>query len=157
MPITHTPTSWGQGKQRGNEMSLPLKYKRMAIDLKNRIVAEDSERSNWDRRNQWGEQYCIHGVNIGTWDGPDYMCGACESGSTILEYALMVAYGEYQRDRKRAEQRMHAEVVDAICNAMRGSEDLFDFTTELEPILNATMDACRAVFPQRARRRKLSD
>jgi hypothetical protein len=124
----------------------------MAIDMKNRIVAEEAEMSNWDRRNQWGEMYCVHGVNLGTWDGPDYMCGACESGWTILEYALSCAYGEYQRDRKRAEQQLHSEIIDAVCNAMRDKEDLFDFKTELEPILNATMDACRVVFSDRARR-----
>lgn len=25
--------------------------------------------------------YCIHGTYLGSWAGPDYMCGACEAGA----------------------------------------------------------------------------
>lgn len=24
--------------------------------------------------------HCKHGTYVGTWDGPDYMCGWCENG-----------------------------------------------------------------------------
>jgi hypothetical protein len=31
------------------------------------------------------EHYCIHGTYIGTWCGPDYICGWCEEGWTVAE------------------------------------------------------------------------
>lgn len=82
-------------------MNLPRYYQRLAIQLKNELVAE-SERSNWDRRNtSTGEMYCVHGCYLGTWDGPDYMCGACEEGMTHYEVALGRAYDIWRRDRER--------------------------------------------------------
>lgn len=31
------------------------------------------------------EHYCEHGTYIGTWCGPDYICGFCEQGITVDE------------------------------------------------------------------------
>ena len=31
-------------------------------------------------------QYCQHGTWIGSWWGPDYLCGACESGVSAAAY-----------------------------------------------------------------------
>jgi hypothetical protein len=33
---------------------------------------------DWDRNDR--SQYCIHGTFIGSWWGPDILCGRCEMG-----------------------------------------------------------------------------
>lgn len=55
--------------------------------------------------------YCKHGVNLGYWDGPDYMCGACEDGTSDYDYALGLAYDHMRREKKA---RKLAE-LDAFC------------------------------------------
>lgn len=37
----------------------------------------------------YDDVHCRHGVFIGGWAGPDYLCGWCESGITDAEYAAM--------------------------------------------------------------------
>lgn len=44
---------------------------------------------------------CIHGVFLGR-SGPDYLCGDCESGISIYEYALREAI--YYRDALKYER-----------------------------------------------------
>ena len=41
-------------------------------------------------------QFCKHGRFIGSWWGPDYMCGLCEDGVTDEEYAEICAREEQQ-------------------------------------------------------------
>jgi hypothetical protein len=41
-------------------------------------------------------QYCRHGTFIGSWWGPDYMCGACESGEEPVD-----AWAERKKRRTR--------------------------------------------------------
>lgn len=33
---------------------------------------------DWDRNDK--SQYCVHGTFIGSWWGPDILCGRCEMG-----------------------------------------------------------------------------
>ena len=33
---------------------------------------------DWDQSDD--SQYCVHGTFIGSWWGPDILCGACEMG-----------------------------------------------------------------------------
>jgi hypothetical protein len=33
---------------------------------------------DWDRNDK--SQYCVHGTFIGSWWGPDILCGKCEMG-----------------------------------------------------------------------------
>lgn len=95
-------------------MTLPLTYKKYAVQIVRELKAAEDE-SNWDRRNHFtGEQYCQHGVNVGTWDGPDYMCGACEDGIGIYQYALYSAYDEMYRDRRAAQRQISDAVIAAI-------------------------------------------
>lgn len=35
----------------------------------------------WDWDTTDDSQYCAHGTFIGSWWGPDVLCGACEGGS----------------------------------------------------------------------------
>jgi hypothetical protein len=41
---------------------------------------EINEQLGWDADVTDSRQYCKHGVFIGSWAGPDYMCGRCEMG-----------------------------------------------------------------------------
>lgn len=92
-------------------MKLPLRYKKMAVAHVRELKADDE--TPWDRRNRaTGEMYCIHGVNVGTWDGPDLMCGACESGVTLYEFALYCAWDTWRSDRRRAHQRISDHVFE---------------------------------------------
>jgi hypothetical protein len=57
-------------------------------------------------------QYCIHGTFIGSWWGPDYLCGWCEDGVSVAE---MHAYYRTQRERKvRDTLRIRDAVVKAV-------------------------------------------
>lgn len=50
---------------------------------------------------EWDSNYCIrHGVYVGDAYGPDYMCGACESGyePTLYQRALEAAHA-HQREQ----------------------------------------------------------
>lgn len=39
---------------------------------------QEGDQFDWDHNDP--RQYCKHGVFIGSWWGPDLMCGRCESG-----------------------------------------------------------------------------
>lgn len=43
---------------------------------------------------EYRRDHCKHGSYVGTWDGPDILCGACEDGLSLYEYALKCAYNE---------------------------------------------------------------
>lgn len=90
-------------------------YQRIAIEIKNEVLARRED----PYRNQWGETYCQHGYNLGTWDGPDFMCGYCENGDTPYEYAVMVAQGEREHDRKVVAQQM----LDALTPLLKRRDD----------------------------------
>lgn len=44
----------------------------------------EEDRWDWDRNDS--SQYCRHGSLIGSWWGPDLLCGACESGISDRAY-----------------------------------------------------------------------
>ena len=48
------------------------------------------------------DTHCIHGVYVGTWAGPDYMCGYCEMGLTTrvvgTRYVLELRIVEKEHD-----------------------------------------------------------
>ena len=45
-----------------------------------------------------GSLYCEHGTYLGTWYGPDYLCGACEDGVNMYAYAIASAGYAYTRE-----------------------------------------------------------
>ena len=96
---------------------LPRSYLYYAVSVVREMKAADEE-SNWDRRNRaTGEQYCVHGTNIGTWDGPDYMCGWCEDGATIYQYALYWAWRRYRDDQRKARKEWTEALIDTMIKA----------------------------------------
>jgi len=61
-------------------------------------------------------QYCRHGTFIGSWWGPDYMCGWCESGEeppTPEEYEAM------RLERLKGIEAEFDRITTSIANTMR--------------------------------------
>jgi hypothetical protein len=86
--------------------SLTLEEKRNAIRIKNDLRARD-----YSYTGTGGDgNYCKHGVNLGYWDGPDYMCGARESGVSDYEYALGLVWNE----RRRARREVSREFIERM-------------------------------------------
>ena len=59
--------------------------------------SEDPRYLEHDGDRQDASQYCEHGKYIGSWWGPDIMCGHCESGISALD--LMKGELEYAEKR----------------------------------------------------------
>ena len=51
-----------------------------------KALKEEAQHSNYERG--WR---CIHGTYVGDPWGADYLCGACESGDSIYEFAIGMA------------------------------------------------------------------
>jgi hypothetical protein len=45
-------------------------------------------------------QYCVHGTFIGSWWGPDYLCGWCEDGISEADFRAAMDYRESCTRRK---------------------------------------------------------
>lgn len=45
-----------------------------------------NETDGYDADHGDESQFCIHGTFIGSWWGPDYMCGYCENGISLEDY-----------------------------------------------------------------------
>ena len=54
--------------------------------------AEQDEALGYDADHSDESQYCIHGTFMGSWWGPDYICGYCEDGVTLEEMEAEQAY-----------------------------------------------------------------
>jgi hypothetical protein len=53
----------------------------MSVNERMQVMEDDYEvgdEFDWDRSDS--SQYCKHGRFIGSWWGPDILCGACEAG-----------------------------------------------------------------------------
>jgi hypothetical protein len=74
--------------------TVPTEYGKRAMAIAKRM------RGNRGYRNHWNQYICPHGINLGDPYGPDYMCGACESGVSALEFALGQAWQSVNRDRQ---------------------------------------------------------
>lgn len=47
---------------------------------------------SYDEDYQDPEQRCIHGTFIGSWWGPDYLCGYCEDGTSLDDFQAIGHY-----------------------------------------------------------------
>jgi hypothetical protein len=50
------------------------------------MPTETDEILGYDADHDDPRQYCPHGAFIGSWWGPDYLCGACEQGISAAAY-----------------------------------------------------------------------
>jgi hypothetical protein len=50
------------------------------------------EELGYDADHSDNSQYCIHGTFIGSWWGPDYICGYCEDGVSLEDMRKEQAY-----------------------------------------------------------------
>lgn len=60
---------------------------------------EPGDEWDWDFSDE--SQYCVHGRFIGSWWGPDVLCGYCEDGVSLEEYQAMIRLQELRRERER--------------------------------------------------------
>lgn len=57
-------------------------------------------------------QRCEHGTFIGSWWGPDYLCGYCEDGISVQEmYAIQAESARWGAERLVAEAERIAQVM----------------------------------------------
>lgn len=56
--------------------------------------------TSYDEDRSDERQYCVHGTFIGSWWGPDYLCGYCEMGVTTYDLARGAVAQSRQQIRK---------------------------------------------------------
>jgi hypothetical protein len=64
------------------------------------MSTEQDEILGYDADHSDARQYCKHGTWIGSWWGPDYMCGACEDGTTDRDYVIGCLKQEIRRQQE---------------------------------------------------------
>lgn len=60
--------------------------------------------TNYDEDYNDPGQRCVHGTFVGSWWGPDYLCGWCEDGISVEEMHRILA-DQAARAKARAEER----------------------------------------------------
>lgn len=64
------------------------------------MPTETDEILGYDADHDDPSQYCRHGTWIGSWWGPDYLCGWCEDGISVEEMnRILDAQAERNRQR----------------------------------------------------------
>lgn len=74
-----------------------------ALIIAHRIRQHEAE--YYENERKFGRSnYCIHGNYVGSWAGPDYMCGLCESPvqPSVYEEALYEAKRVIEQAQERA-------------------------------------------------------
>jgi hypothetical protein len=67
------------------------------------VIDDDyTEGDQWDWDQSDDSQYCPHGKFIGSWWGPDILCGWCEDGVSVKEMREILA----AQRRRRADQAL---------------------------------------------------
>jgi hypothetical protein len=75
-------------------------------------TAEWDEELGYDADHQDDSQYCKHGTFIGSWWGPDYLCGWCEDGISVAEVR------EIHKAQRRAQIEKLAETERNVLAAL---------------------------------------
>lgn len=79
---------------------------------------------SYDEDHSDPRQFCQHGTFIGSWWGPDYMCGLCEDGVTVAE---MLQGQAAERVRRAKANMSECElVVRVVTDAMRNQRLPYD-------------------------------
>lgn len=73
---------------------------------------ELDEELGYDADHDDPRQYCEHGTFIGSWWGPDYLCGWCEMGVSVDEMHAI------HRARQRAEMEAIERDIEHLLGAM---------------------------------------
>ena len=89
----------------------------LALKLVARRKAAIAEYEEAYRKARGNLTHCVHGTYIGTWAGPDYMCGLCESGvrEDIYGDALREAKARWAKATKwtnAVHELYHDRVID---------------------------------------------
>jgi hypothetical protein len=75
-------------------------YTGMVDDIN--YCADLDEQLGYDADHSDERQYCRHGKWIGSWWGPDYLCGSCEDGLSVEA----AEYIEARNDERRAREAL---------------------------------------------------
>lgn len=91
-------------------------WKRYAVNVVRSMKAARERDGHDDDVYGWqGHQlYCEHGTYVGDPGGPDYMCGVCESGESIYEYALSRAYSHQGAATDKFRENVALAIIKAI-------------------------------------------
>lgn len=76
----------------------------------------DYDRYDWDTSDP--RQHCRHGKFIGSWWGPDILCGQCESGDEDPSINDMIQVYYDMIDRKRIENQAIVDFVGNLSKVM---------------------------------------
>lgn len=81
---------------------------RLALPHVSRIKAAYAEYE--EERNRYGRSnYCRHGNNVGSWWGPDLMCGYCEDSEPMEVYWFALAAADREIAAARSKRdRIHS-------------------------------------------------
>lgn len=71
----------------------------------------------------YDDTHCKHGTFVGHWAGPDYMCGACESGITDEEWEAGNRRADRRARRVKALQPKLVQVIRDVNAAVREDPD----------------------------------
>ena len=72
--------------------------------------SEDPRYLEYDGDRQDASQYCEHGKYVGSWWGPDILCGYCESGISALD----LMKGELEYAEKRLQDFSRLVIGDSV-------------------------------------------
>jgi hypothetical protein len=93
------------------------------------MTTDLDEQLGYDADHDDPSQYCIHGTWIGSWWGPDYLCGYCEMGVTVKEMQIAA-----KRAKKRRAVREMQE-YEKIRKLMQDMVPTHGFDTRLAGLL----------------------
>lgn len=84
-------------------------------------------------------QFCRHGTFIGSWWGPDYLCGDCEAGTTDRDY-IMGSLHQRIRHHRAAIHSIYPFVADDSLRFMQGTPYCHSVTVYLVELVLSNYD-----------------
>lgn len=114
-------------------------------------ICQTNDRLGYDADVSDPGQYCKHGTFVGSWWGPDYMCGLCEAGfepvDSWREYRAGKAARKAVKPRKRIGTRKLGDFAAEMIRLMENHEAAKDAwhkrTTDMPPHKVAHLDRMR--------------
>jgi hypothetical protein len=58
--------------------------------------------------------YCRHGTYVGSWAGPDYLCGPCEDGISDEEWSA-ICQARAERHEREAGEQLFFHAIGHMC------------------------------------------
>lgn len=87
-------------------------------------------------------QFCMHGTFVGTWWGPDYICGLCEDGATLLTQVGRERWTVVLSGTDKSGAPLSAEIV---CHS---AESAAMTVRQFSEFPNVTAEACVEIYAE---------